>query len=201
MDTMPPQIPADRLKAMLGGAKNLMKKVESGDYSVGNVDSRALTEEGVKQMQAEGVVRPQQNYNQQMGNGASASKLPPAILEAMQNHPIQQPTWNPNQTFDLSDVPDLVEKPMDNYQFQQPTQRPQQNQQLFEQQYQPQQQIPAGMMMVNEAQLRQMMKDFMLEFMTTTFTKSLSEEVIKKTIGTLIKEGKITVKQQTATKK
>lgn len=211
MDVMPPQIPADRLRAMLSGAKQIMNKVETGDYSVGNVDSRALTEDGVKQMQAEGIVRPQQNYQAPVNSAIQAqraSKLPPAILEAMQNNPIQQPTWNPTHSFDLSDVPDLIEKPIVNPQYRQPAQRPQQNQQLAEQQYQPQYQQPQyqqpiqeGMMLVNEAQLRQMMKDYMLEFMSNTFTKNLSEEVIKKTIGTLIKEGKITVKQQQPIKK
>lgn len=197
MDSMPPQIPVDRLRAMLGGAKQIMNKVESGDYSSGNIDTRALTEEGIQQLQAEGVSRPQQNYNQpnyNTGNGASASKLPPAILEAMKTNPIQQPTWNPNHSFNLEDVPDLIEKPMVNVQYRQPVQQQYQN--LNEQSNQ----IPSGMMLVNESQLRQIMKDYMLEFMTTSFTKNLSEEVIKKTIGTLLKEGKITVKQQSVNK-
>lgn len=209
--------PQDRLKQMLGGAKQIMNKVESGDYSPGNIDPSMLEVNGTTLLEAHAVPQqfqqqPQQQYNQQAAY--ANSKLPAAIKEAMANTP-PMPIWNPHHTFDLADVAELVEKPIPTPQYRQPAPQQQQmqqpNQQLLEQQFNQQFQqqyqqpapaaVPAGMMMVSEAQLKQMMKDYMMDFMANTFTKSLSEEVIKKTIGTLIKEGKITVKSTPAQKK
>lgn len=195
MDVMPPQIPADRLKAMLGGAKNLMKKVESGDYSSGNIDPTAMV---YAEQLVEANAVPQQYVqqptysNQQYSREEifAKSKVPDIIKEAMKDSP-PLPSYNPYHTFNVEDVPELLEKPINQQQYRKPVRE----------NIQPNQQIPAGMIMVNEAQLKQMMQDFMFEFMTNTFTKNLSEETIKRTISTLIKEGKITVKQQSVIKK
>lgn len=194
----PPQLPADRLKAMLSGAKQIMNKVETGDYSSGNIDPNMMVNSS-QLVEAHAV--PQQYHQaptQGRQNNFATSKMPQAIKEAMMNTP-DLPVWNPHHTFDLADVAELIEKPIpQQQQYRQTPQQPIQNQKLMEQQYQQQfqQQAPNDMMMVSEAQLTNMMHKYMMDFMTTTFTKSLSEEVIKTTIGTLIKEGKITVKSK-----
>ncbi len=61
---MPTPIDVNRLKGILGGARAIMDKVESGNYETGHVDGRALNEDGVQQMMAEGITRPQvQHYS------------------------------------------------------------------------------------------------------------------------------------------
>ena len=50
----PPPADISKLKGILGNAKKLMGKVESGNYETGHVDGRALTEEGIKELQSEG---------------------------------------------------------------------------------------------------------------------------------------------------
>jgi hypothetical protein len=51
-----------------------------------------------------------------------------------------------------------------------------------------------GMITVNESDLRNMIKDVLIEYLTGDYQKNLTEGVIKKTINTLIKEGKIKTK-------
>jgi hypothetical protein len=195
---MPTPIDVSRLKNILGGARAIMDKVESGNYETGHVDGRALNEDGIQQMMAEGITRPQVqhavapqiNANQPMYKNINSSKMPSVIKEAMMKSPIPQMT-GPNHTFNYEDVADQV-PPQRTPQF---PQTPRTNPQpVYEQQ-----QIGAnnnGTFTVSESALRAIVKDCLLEFMTQTFTQNLSEDVIKKTITTLVKEGKLNVKKK-----
>jgi len=195
---MPTPIDVSRLKNILGGARAIMDKVESGNYETGHVDGRALNEDGIQQMMAEGITRPQVqhavapqiNANQPMYKNINSSKMPSVIKEAMMKSPIPQMT-GPNHTFNYEDVADQV-PPQRTPQF---PQTPRTNPQpVYEQQ-----QIGAnnnGTFTVSESALRAIVKDCLLEFMTQTFTQNLSEDVIKKTITTLVKEGKLNVKRK-----
>src|SRR3989304_3861366 len=118
MDIQPTPVDVNKLKAILGGAKAIMNKVETGDYETGHVDARALNEDGVKEMMAEGISRPQKSVapqitdsGQVMYKNLNTSKMPKAIKDAMLNAPIPQLT-GPNHTFNLEDVADLAERPM-----------------------------------------------------------------------------------------
>lgn len=193
---MPQPIDVNRLKHILGGAKALMEKVESGDYETGHVDGRALNEEGIQQMMAEGITRPLQHAvapqitaNQPMYKNINSSKMPAAIKEAMMKTPIPQLT-GPNHTFNYEDV---VDQPARKPQF---PATPKTNPKQVYEQHQPIGANPNGTFTVSESVLRAIVKDMFLEFMTQTFTQNLSEEVIKKTITTLIKEGKLNVKRK-----
>ena len=197
---MPQPIDVNRLKGILNGAKNIMNKVESGDYSTGNVDGRALTEDGVNQMMAEGITRPQNAVapqmqpNQPMYKNMDSSKMPSAIKEAMMQTPIPQMT-NHNHTFALEDVQEQpVGKPLVSAK-QYPT-APQTNPQQQQYQQQPMGANTNGTFTVSESGLKAMMNDMLLEFMTKTFVENLSEDVIKKTLNTLIKEGKVGIKKK-----
>jgi len=196
---MPQPIDVSRLKNILGGAKAIMNKVETGDYTTGNVDARALSEDGVQEMMAEGITRPQHavapqmQSNQPLYKNMATSKMPSAIKEAMMASPIPQGNGL-NHTFNLEDV-----QPQQPQQYRAPQKYPStpntNPQPVYEQQG-----IGAnsnGTFTVSESALRAIVNDMLLDFMTKTFTQSLSEDVIKKTIGTLIKEGKISVKKKT----
>ena len=187
----PQPIDISRLKGILGNAKQIMGKVETGNYETGNIDGRALTEEGVAQLQAEGVRRPMSQTSQVNESRIENSRLPEAVKKAMKENPIPQP-MGLNHTFSLDDVYDIAdEKPMpipqgrrpvvqENYH--QPTHQPTQQQQHF-----------AG---YSENVLRAMMKDVLIEYLANEYTKNLSENVIKQTLTTLINEGKIAVKKK-----
>lgn len=198
---IPTPIDVNRLKNILGGAKAIMNKVESGDYETGHVDGRALNEQGVQEMMAEGITRPQQavapqvQNNQPMYKNINTSKMPDAIKEAMMATPIPQ-GQGINHTFNLEDVQPQGQQ--QNIPQQYPsTPKTQPRQQMYEQQQQ--QPVGAnqnGTFTVSESALRAIVKDMFLEFMTNTFTQNLSEQVIKNTISTLIKEGKINIKKK-----
>jgi hypothetical protein len=202
---MPTPINVNKLKGILAGAKQIMDKVETGDYSTGNIDGRALNEQGIQDMMAEGITRPQgavapqMNSHQPMYKNMETSKMPSAIKEAMMQTPIPQMT-NHNHTFNLSDVQETTQptnKPMVTAQNYPST--PQTNQHYQQQHYQqPMGANGNGTFTVSESGLRAIMNDMLLEFMAKTFTQNLSEDVIKKTINTLIKEGKVGVRKKTS---
>jgi len=126
-----------------------------------------------------------------------SSKMPAAIKEAMMATPIPQMA-NHNHTFSLEDVQEQpVGKPL--VSAKQYPSTPQTNPQQQQQQQQYQQPMGAnanGTFTVSESGLKAMMNDMLMEFMTKTFVNNLSEDVIKKTLNTLIKEGKIGVKKK-----
>ncbi len=190
MDT-PAPVDVSRLKAILGNAKAIMKKVDTGDFETGHVDPRALTEDGVRDMQAEGIVRPAMTqtanvgYTEEMVNN---SNLPEAIKQAMIQRPIQQMTGL-NHTFNLDDVSDLAEdKPMGLPKIN-PTRKPSPVNESRSNN--------SDLLTISRSDLDALIDVRLLEFMTKTYNKLIIEDTIKKTMSTLIKEGKLTVKKKT----
>jgi len=188
----PPPVDLNKLKGILGNAKNIMKKVETGNFETGHVDARALTEDGVMELQAEGVRRPiqqqQQLEGQQYQQAVMNSGMPESVKKLMLERPIQQAV--PNYTFSLDDVSDLSdEKPMG---------RPTTPKQSF---IQENRQVSSDMITVSKTELKEMVNSIvnerLLEFMTKTNNKAITEDAVKKTISLLIKEGKLTPKKKT----
>lgn len=180
----PQPIDLNKLKGILGNAKKVMNKVETGNYETGHVDGRALTEDGVRQLQAEGVSRPTSQPTVDTSR-IENSRLPESVKKAMRENPIAQPSGL-NHTFTLDDVSDIAyEKPM-------PT--PQARKQPIQETYQqPTQQNFGGH---SENVLRAMIKDVLIEYLSNEYSKNLTESVIKQTITTLINEGKVTTKKK-----
>jgi hypothetical protein len=195
----PQPIDVNRLKGILGNARNIINKGDN--FERGHVDQSMMVDGNQLVENAQGgtpmantqSVAPRMSGNQPVYNNIASSKMPDNIKKAMMEQPIPQ-FGSPNHTFNLEDVMDEKPMPMVN-----PTPRKQPS-------------APAPMresyvsqpssdtFTVSEAALRGIVKDILLEFMTETFTKTLSEDVIKKTIGTLIKEGKIGAKKKTTAK-
>lgn len=186
MDT-PAPVDVSRLKAILGNAKAIMKKVDTGDFETGHVDPRALTEDGVKDMQAEGIVRPAMQQTSNVGYTEEMvrnSNLPEAVKQAMINKPIQQLNGL-NHTFNIEDVMD--EKPMGL-----PKSIKKAPSRVNESRTN-----DSELLTISRSDLDAMIDVRLLEFFTKTYNKMIIEDTIKKTMGMLIKEGKITVKKKT----
>lgn len=182
----------DKLMAMLSGAKQVMDKVNSGDYATGNISENSIMQDtGTYLSQLpEGAVahRPVSNKPiQQTHQGIAANKLPPNIYKAMIENPIPVPNnFGGGSTFSAEDVQELI-KPRVNERVQQPTYNaPISNVQITN---------TAGQMLISitEAELDKKINDALLKFMAETFSRNLTENTIKKTISTLIREGKIKV--------
>ena len=200
--SQPAPMDLSRLKGILSGAKAVMNKVDNGDYSTGNVQLDLSGENLIEAHQVQGGGMPVQGNTQSVAptmqggqavyKNMSTSKLPDNIKEAMMAQPIPQMS-GPNHTFNLADVSDLVEKPM-------PTQVQHQQRQA-----QPRQQVTENVQYtentftVSESALIRIVEDIvdkkLNSFMTESYNKNLTEQAIKRTINTLIKEGKIKTKK------
>ena len=196
MDQMPSPVDLNRLKSILGASKKIMNKVETGNFETGNVDPRALNEDGVQELYAEGVTRPATMsqsapvaYDEERVN---QSKLPAAIKKLMIERPIQQ-LGSPNHTFSLDDVSELAnDKPMGFPKT--PKTKPQQ--QPLRESY-----GNSDMITISKSDLKEMVNSIvnekLLEFMTRQSNKAITEDAVKKTISLLVKEGKLTPKKKT----
>jgi len=191
MNQTPPPADLSKLKGILGNAKNIMNKVNTGNFQTGNVDSTALVQDTSNFVQGNNV--PAENQISSMGNPARQmsapnaeairnSKMPDAVKKAMLENPIAQPTIN--HTFNLEDVSDLIdEKPMPAPSTPKTQTKRVMNEQMV--------QHDNDKFTVSESALRGIIKDVLVEYLAADYSKNLTEGVIKKTINTLIKEGKI----------
>ncbi len=183
----PPPVNLSALKNVLANAKKLMNKVENNDYSTGHVDPRALNEDGVSELQSEGVVRPSstQQSSDYTEEQVRNSNLPPAVKEAMIRNKIPKVSMS-NSSFSIEDVSDLVEKPMGFPKTKAPV-RKVVNEGLINN---------SDMITISKTELKSMINESLAQFFKQSYDKTLTEDAIKKTINLLIKEGKISVKSK-----
>jgi hypothetical protein len=192
MNAIPQPADLSKLKGILGKAKAVMNTVEEGNFKKGNIDESILTQDTSSYANTLTPQMGNNNFNTPVNNvqrpiteeAIRKSKMPEAIKKAMLENPIQQPTIN--HTFSLDDVSDLIEKPMPAPQARRTTQPSRVNESVITQQN--------DKIMVSESVLRDMIKDILIEYLVGDYQKQLTEGVIKKTINTLIKEGKIRTK-------
>jgi hypothetical protein len=108
-----------------------------------------------------------------------ASNLPQVVKEAMIKNPIPQ-LQGPPSKFTLEDMSDLVEKPA----------------------AKPRKQINENvrnsndMITISRTELKELINESISQFFTQAYNKNLTEAAIKKTISTLINEGKLNVKKK-----
>jgi hypothetical protein len=183
---IPQPVDVNRLKAILGASKKIMNKVETGDFETGHIDARALTEEGVAELKAEGVTRPksQMNHVGYTAESVKNSKLPEAIKKVMLENPIPQMV-NPNHTFTIDDVSELADKPMGLPRI------PKTSKKQIVESYN----SNSNYITVSKEELNEMVSDMvnekLLEFFVQNHNKRITEDAVKKTINMLIKEGKL----------
>jgi hypothetical protein len=123
------------------------------------------------------------NYDEQ---AVLNSKLPPAIKEAMLKNPIPKLSGPPSK-FSLDDLSDLVEKPKPKQNFKSPSVPLRESSNDY---------IPSGTINITVDLLNEMIDKRVNEILAKMFTKTISEQAIKKTISTLITEGKISTKKK-----
>lgn len=188
----PVPVDVNRLKSILNNAKSIMNKVDTGSYSEGHIDESLLRQSNENLVESPGgTYTPNRQNNQQVEQQQQQqinysqpptiteeqirnSKLPESIKNAYLNNPIPQLN-SLNPTFTLEDVQDII---------------PQRNRKINE----GVQNKNTGMN-INEDRLREMIKEVLIEYLSKDYSKNLTENVIKKTINTLIKEGKIHTKK------
>ena len=192
----PSPVNLSALKGILANAKKVMNKVE-GDNPVKtrNVESRGITEtaqnydesderepiyENFTPSPASTSFQPQMYTPEQV----MASKLPPAVKEAMLKNPIPQ-LQGPPSKFSLEDLSDLIEKPQPKQQFKSPGVPLMESNTNY--------QAP---MTIDPNMLKSMIKEAVAEYFKESYEKKITEAAISKTINLLIKEGKIQTKKK-----
>jgi len=160
---------------MLSKSKRILDKVESGNFETGNVDSNLLSQS------SDNLVE-QKNLNHAYKN-LKTTKMDPRIIKSMLENPIIPENGLTKKPFTIDDannskfftksksnINESVSNHNSNYRT-----------------------TNERIITLTESELDKKIKDTLLEFMALTFTKNLTESTIKKTINTLIKEGKIKV--------
>lgn len=207
MNDIPQPVDMSRLKGILGKAKAVMNTVNEGAYQPGNIDSSMITQDTsgyvdspnggqpVAQQpvaQHPGQQTPQQDPTRPIGQVTEAalakSGMPDSIKKLMRDNPIVQANPMMGNSFSLEDVADLVpQKPAPTRQPATRQPAPQMNESVIQQ--------GNDKFTVSEAALRGIIKDVLVEYLAADYSKNLTEGAIKKTINTLIKEGKIKTKR------
>ena len=195
MNQMP--IPADlsRLKGILSNAKKIIKT--DNNFQGGNLDGSKLRQNTDGYLSENNMPSNHQvsgNYTDPTRNMAHIdesaiknSKLPDSVKQMMLNNPPQPVSLNHG----LEGMEDLIEKPLPTPSahgrgYQQPSGTHSINENVV---------MNNDKITVSETVLRGIIKDVLLEFLTVDYSKNLTEGVIKKTINTLIKEGKLKTKR------
>jgi hypothetical protein len=204
----PTPVDLNKLKSILGNAKKVMAVTEqkfptkktSGETRMNenmgsSYPSTPIYYENderepeyptyVNQHQTE-TMNETRNIHQPMNYDEQAiinSKLPPAIKEAMLKNPIPKLSGPPSK-FSLEDLSELIEKPKQ--QFKSPSVPLRESSGSY--------QSPSINITVDV--LNEMIDNRVNAILAQMFTKTVSEQAIKKTITTLINEGKISVKKK-----
>ena len=175
MNQVPQSADLSKLKGILSNAKAVMNKVNENNSNGKLLPSNNTTTNTTNYISEEQFnnanAAQQQSQRKITKESIHNSKLPDAIKKAMLENPIQQPNTL-THSFNLEDVADLIE---------------------------PQKQVKENIVHnndnISEAKIREIVKDVLLEYLTEDYNKKLTENAIKKTINTLIKEGKIKAKK------
>ena len=173
------------LTALLAKAKNVMKKVES-------TNPITLSESTIKQAEIESMNEPEVTGPIQPRAAAGytreqvmASSMPPAVKEAMlKSIPVSAPIYNENDEVDEAKMIHNKRKPIT-------------KQIVTEHRSQSPINSNSDMLTISRTELKEMINESLIQFLTQSYNKTLSEDAIKKTINMLIKEGKLSIKQKT----
>lgn len=177
-------IPVDvnALSGLLAKAKSVMKKVES-------VSPITLSEATQRQISAEAADEPESNLPQQARAAGGytreqvlASSFPQSVKEAMiKSIPAEKPFVHE----DMSDLDDVKMIPNKRKPFtKQPINEIKTN-------------TNSDLITISRGELKEMINESLLQFLTTSYNKNLTEDAIKKTINMLIKEGKVSINKKT----
>jgi hypothetical protein len=206
----PTPVDLSKLKSILGNAKKVMKAVEekspikksngsvnesySNSYSEPSTPIYSETDErepnyGIDYSQYT-TEAPSQSiqHRDYTEEDVMNSNLPPIIKEAMLKNPIPKPSMSFSK-FSLEGLEDLIEKPV-----KKPVQQ-------FKSPSVPLRESTGGnntqqMITISLPELNKLIENKVNEMLAKQFVKMISEQSIKKTINTLISEGKLPSKKR-----
>lgn len=192
MDIAPPSVNLSPLDAILARAKSVMKVTDTTKPIV-------LSENTRKEIEIEEASEEYRTPSPQYSSGGytneqvMASNLPPSVKEAMMNKRIPAPNEFPSAIKeDYSPLDDI--KMIPNKRAPILKQAPRQ---IVNENLNQLRNNNSDMITVSKAELKEMINESIITFLAQSYNKTLSEEVIKKTMNILIKEGKLTLRKPT----
>lgn len=179
----PPPVNLSGMEAILANARKIMAVTDKTKPIVLSENTKKQVE--IEEQEDSGYVQtsPKGYTNEQV----MASNFPQAVKDAMmlKNEPVQS-----YSTTNYDDAADWEDKPM--VPNKRPAQVTQQKPIQIQESIQPNRQ---GLITISEAELNKLVDSRIMSFLTQSYNKTLSEEVIKKTMNILIKEGKLSLKK------
>ena len=179
----PPPVNLDALKGILANAKKVMHKVEdSKPTTLSESTSREVDsyEEPINEGMTSDPTSAPRGYTKEQ---VMASNLPPAVKQAMINQPIPALTMPPSK-FTLEDMSELKDIKMTP------------NKRLPVNETKRMVTSNSDMITISKTELKEMIDESIIQILTKSYNKTITEDAIKKTINMLIKEGKLTVKKK-----
>ena len=191
MDIAPPSVNLSPLEAILARAKTVMAVTDNTKPIVLSENTRKeieLEEMGnIDEPYVPSVTSPTQFSNEHI----MASKLPQAVKEAMINKRIPLADEFPQSLVkeDYSELEDVKMIPNKRAPILKQTPKQVVNENI----------IPSrnnsDMITISKSELKTMINEAIVTFLAQSYNKTLSEEVIKKTMNILIKEGKLNLRK------
>ena len=196
----PSPIDLNKLKSILGNAKKIMKAADekfpekksnkrmdegySSSLSLPMYDERDEKEPTYHTPDMSEYTSEPQEFRDYTVEDIMNSKLPPIVKEAMLKNPIPRPSMSFSK-FSLEGLEDLVEKPIGKPAARQPIRESQ-----------AQRPLNSDMITINKTELNEMIDNRVNSILANMFAKTITEQTIKKTVTTLINEGKLSVKKK-----
>jgi len=188
MENPPPVQITPAMKALLDRAKNVMKATENNKPIV-------LSETTQKQIDIESAGEPETKAPLVPTSAAGYtreqvmnSKMPQAVKEAMlKSIPKETPQPFNSRLEDMSDLEDIKMVPNKRAPILK-TQPITENRNVNN--------SNSDMITISKSDLKEMINESLIKFLTQSYNKTLTEETIKKTMNVLIKEGKLNIKQK-----
>lgn len=196
----PSPVDLNKLKSILGNAKKIMKAADekfpekksnkrmdegySSSSSLPMYDERDEREPTYHTPDMSEYTSEHQEVRDYTAEDIMNSKLPPIVKEAMLKNPIPRPSMSFSK-FSLEGLEDLVEKPIGKPAARQPIRESQ-----------AQRPLNSDMITINKTELNEMIDNRVNSILANMFAKTITEQTIKKTVTTLINEGKLSVKKK-----
>jgi len=185
MENPPPVQITPAMQAILNRAKNVMKQVDNNKPIVLSETTQKIIETEEPEDLTPLAPKSAGGYTREQ---VMASKFPQAVKEAMMKSiPKETPQPFNSRVEDMSDLEDIKMIPNKRAPILK-TQPITENRNLVS--------SNSDMITISKNDLKEMINESLIKFLTQSYNKTLTEETIKKTMNLLIKEGKLSIKQK-----
>lgn len=198
MNNTPPPVDISKLGNILGKAKNIMnneKKINPvvdrnkplPPPSAAYEDSYVETRVPISGNQSQGMIDDNIEYLTEAEVLARRGHTPMPINHSMTKSAQLNPAQLNPEVINNSKLPEAIK----NMYLNNSTHQPNTSQTFNTDNSLNEEYVGEKMITISESALKGMIKDVLVEYLTVDYSKNLTETAIKKTINTLIKEGKI----------